>query len=185
MLKCFPSKNRFLQRKNPDSTDTHDYKWWVPLTYVSNADFNRKSDWLSDQETSKTIDVAASSNQWVIFNYDQQSMIYPIFFNRSFKNSTCCTDYYRVSYDSENYRLITQQLLADHTVIKDNNRAQLLDDAFVVASAHMLPYKQALDLSTYLVKETEYVPWNAVLSEFNYIDSMLYGQSQYAAWKVC
>lgn len=102
-----------------------------------------------------------------------------------FQNSVWFTDYYRVTYDNENYRLIAEQLLTDHTVIRDNNRAQLLDDAFVVASAHMLPYKQALDLTDYLKKETEYVPWNAVLAEFNYIDSMLYDQSQYADWKVC
>lgn len=67
----------------------------------------------------------------------------------------------------------------------DNNRAQLLDDAFVVASAHLLPYKSALDLTLYLKNEKDYVPWNAVLSELNYIDTMLYNVAQYPDWKVC
>jgi hypothetical protein len=93
-------------------------------------------------------------------------------------------DLYRVAYDSENYRLIAQQLMVDHERILDNNRAQLLDDAFVLASVHLLPYKSALDLSLYLKYEKEYVPWNAVLSELSYIDSMLYSQPQYSHWLV-
>ena len=94
-------------------------------------------------------------------------------------------DLYRVAYDSENYRLISEQLMVDHRRILDNNRAQLLDDAFVLASVHMLPYKSALDLSLYLKYEKEYVPWNAVLSELGYIDSMLYNQPQFSHWNVC
>lgn len=63
-----------MQRKNPDSTDTHEYRWWVPLTYVSSADGERNSEWLSDQDVSKTIEnIGASVDDWVIFNYDQRS----------------------------------------------------------------------------------------------------------------
>ena len=87
-------------------------------------------------------------------------------------------------YDQLNYRLITDQLLSDHKQITDNNRAQLLDDAFVLASAHKVSYQIALDLSLYLEKETEYVPWNAVLAEFNYIDTMLHNVQEYPDWKV-
>ena len=74
--------------------------------------------------------------------------------------------------------------MSNHKKILDNNRAQLLDDAFVVASVHMIPYKCALDLSLYMKHETEYAPWNAVLSEFNYIDTMLYYEREAPAWKV-
>ncbi len=93
-------------------------------------------------------------------------------------------DYYRVSYDATNYRLIAEQLMANHVKILDNNRAQLLDDAFVLASVHMVPYRSALDLTLYLKHETEYVPWNAVLSELNYIDTMLYAEGEYPNWVV-
>jgi aminopeptidase N len=48
----------------------------------------------------------------------------------------------------------------------------------------MLPYKSALDLSLYLKYEKEYVPWNAVLSELGYMDSMLYNQPQFSHWNV-
>ncbi len=42
----------------------------------------------------------------------------------------------------------------------------------------------ALDLSTYLKIEKEYVPWNAVLAELNYIDSMLHNEREYSDWIV-
>ena len=42
----------------------------------------------------------------------------------------------------------------------------------------------ALDLSMYLKAESEYVPWNAVLAELNYIDSMLYNEPEYSDWIV-
>lgn len=74
--------------------------------------------------------------------------------------------------------------MVDHTRILDNNRAQILDDTFVLASVHLVPYKSALDISLYLKYEKEYVPWNAVLSELNYIDSMLYNQPQFSHWTV-
>jgi hypothetical protein len=93
-------------------------------------------------------------------------------------------DYYRVAYDKDNYRLITEQLMEDHEQIVPNNRAQLLDDTFILASVHTVPYKRALDLSLYLAQEKEYVPWNAVLAEFNYIDSMLHNQAQFPDWTV-
>ncbi len=93
-------------------------------------------------------------------------------------------DYYRVAYDKDNYGLIAAQLMDDHEQIVPNNRAQLLDDTFILASVHMVPYKIALDLSLYLAQEKEYVPWNAVLAEFNYIDSMLHNQAQFPDWTV-
>nr|CAD7422013.1 unnamed protein product [Timema poppensis] len=31
------TQERFYLRRSGDSTDTHDYKWWVPLTYTSNT----------------------------------------------------------------------------------------------------------------------------------------------------
>ena len=83
-----------------------------------------------------------------------------------------------------NYNLIRDQLVADHARISSKNRAQLLDDTFVLASVNQVPYAQALDMSLYLKAEQEYVPWNAVTAELAYIDSMLYFQREYQNWKV-
>ena len=94
-------------------------------------------------------------------------------------------DYYRVLYDVTNYALIRDQLLIDLTRISDYNRAQLLDDTFNLALANLIPYAQAMDLTLYLRNEREYVPWNAVLDELNYIDTMLYNLPEFTNWKVC
>ena len=59
-----------------------------------------------------------------------------------------------------------------------------MDDIFVLASVNKVPYKTVLDLSLYLKHETEYVPWKAVLAEFDYIDNMLYAEREYPNWKV-
>ncbi len=101
-----------------------------------------------------------------------------------FKSIFNIIDYYRVTYDTVNYGLIRDQLVADHLKISDNNRAQLLDDSFVLASVNLVPYAQALDLTLYLRNEREYVPWDAVTDELIYIDGMLFKTSQYADWKV-
>ena len=74
--------------------------------------------------------------------------------------------------------------MEDHQRIVPNNRAQLLDDTFILASVHMIPYKRALTMSLYLAQEKEYVPWNAVLAEFNYIDSMLHNAASNPDWTV-
>lgn len=74
--------------------------------------------------------------------------------------------------------------MVDHERISANNRAQLLDDAFSLAAVEIVPYKAALEVSMYLKNETEYVPWNAVSGEFDYIDSMLHNERQYPDWKV-
>lgn len=93
-------------------------------------------------------------------------------------------DYYRVAYDEVNYGLLTHQLSTDHTQISVTNRGQLLDDAFNMALANLIPYQWALDVSLYLQFEKEYVPWRSVLTELDYMDIMLYGSPDSDLWKV-
>lgn len=53
-----------------------------------------------------------------------------------------------------------------------------------MALVNLIPYAQAMDLTRYLKFERQYVPWHAVLTELNYIDSMLYNFPEFANWKV-
>lgn len=89
-----------------------------------------------------------------------------------------------MAYDVTNYGLIRDQLVADHQRISVNNRAQLLDDAFTLALVDTLSYVQAFDLTLYLKSEQQFVPWKAVLSELDYVDSMLYNFADFSNWKV-
>ena len=43
--------------------------------------------------------------------------------------------YYRVNYDEQNWNLITNQLISDHTAIGTMNRAQIMDDSLNLARA--------------------------------------------------
>ena len=143
---------------------------------------------MTDKQVNKTfITLGAASDEWVIFNVNQQGNIISLKLALRLKNELMMimkTGYYRVSYDETNYGLIADQLVANHRKIPMQNRAQLLDDAFVLALTNKISYDHALDMTLYLKYEREYVPWHAVLSEFDYIDVMLFDQPEYFDWKV-
>ena len=70
----------------------------------------------------------------------------------------------RVNYDKENWKLLAQQLLKDHTAIHVINRAQIMDDALNLAKSDLLDYETALSVTGYLSKEVEYIPWASALT---------------------
>lgn len=49
------------------------------------------------------------------------------------------------------------------------NRAQIVDDSLNLARGNQLSYEQALHTIQYLKNETEYVPWYAAFSNFDFI----------------
>ena len=49
----------------------------------------------------------------------------------------------------------------------------MIDDAFNLASVGLLKYNLALEITTYLRKETKYLPWYAALSGLSYVGRML------------
>ena len=106
--------------KKPNSTDNHDYKWWIPITFTtqSNPDFQttKPSIWMSDKESSKRIEGLLPKTEWVVFNVQQ-------------------TGYYRVNYDQANWDALIQQLNSNHDIINVINRAQIIDDALDLARA--------------------------------------------------
>lgn len=162
----FLSQERFLmQRSNASSQDKTVYLWWVPLTYTT--DFQTiGSTWLADGQTSKKheLSIPADKNQWLIFNVDQMG-------------------YYRINYDSQNWQMIGQQLMTNHTAISAINRAQIMDDSLNLAEAGQLDYETALNLTRYLEHETDYVPWDSALSSLGYISSMMSRTSAYGLLK--
>ncbi|KAG0730404.1 Aminopeptidase Ey [Chionoecetes opilio] len=159
-------QERFLLVKDENADDTHDYKWWVPLTYTGQdqPDFSHTQAkvWMKDSEAQVTVTSLPPKDQWVIFNLQQ-------------------TGYYRVNYDPNNWNLLIQQLLNDHTAIATVNRAQIIDDALDLARAGHLPYSTALNVTTYLPREADYVPWAAALDNFAYLSKMLKDTAAYGA----
>ena len=64
------------------------------------------------------------------------------------------------------------------------NRAQIIDDVLNIARAGLLKYEVALEVTSYLKNEKDYLPWAAALSGIEYLDEMLKGTTSYGHFKV-
>jgi len=90
-----------------------------------------------------------------------------------------------VLYNEENYKLLTDYLNSDkHTNIHPLNKAQLLDDSLNLARAGVLNYSIALDITTYLERETEYIPWTSYFRALTFLNIRLNGTEVYDSFKV-
>ncbi|KAH0548822.1 hypothetical protein KQX54_002778 [Cotesia glomerata] len=116
----------------------------VPLNFATqrNADFDNTTvtTWLGPEIESIEI-VTPPPYEWLICNKQQFG-------------------FYRVNYDERNWKLIADYLKSgNYRKIHVLNRAQLIDDAFVLAEFGYLNFNVTFDLVRYLKVETEYVPW--------------------------
>ena len=162
-------QERFLLAASGDSSDTHVYRWWVPITWTSQADLDftqtQPSVWMDDSQDSITIQGVPYADLWVIFNIQQMG-------------------YYRVNYEQSNWDLLAQQLTTQYNIIDKLNRAQILDDALDLARGGLLSYETALNINSYLSAEIEYVPWAASLDNMGYLENMFTRTSGYGNLKV-
>ncbi|KAL6480698.1 hypothetical protein MHYP_G00117310 [Metynnis hypsauchen] len=76
--------------------------------------------------------------------------------------------YYRVNYDTENWERILNQLNSNNQAVPVINRAQIVDDAFNLARAKMIPVSLALNTTKFLSQETAYLPWQSALNNLDY-----------------
>lgn len=166
--------------------------WKVPITYTTSEvlDFNttKAQHWLNGRSLKVEVP-SLSSNQWLIVNIQETgTLIYTKFmYFDLYKNLIFLSlGFYRVNYDRQNWRLISQHLLDPDrfTQISATNRAQLLDDALNLARADLLDYTTALEITRYLVHEREYVPWKAAINAITMIGDMLGKTGDYGYYKV-
>ncbi|XP_038078719.1 putative aminopeptidase-2 isoform X2 [Patiria miniata] len=151
-------QKRFLSDPNSNTSTNYPdlgYKWYVPLTYTSasSADFDSpRSMWLKPQDEDGTLQIpGGSDDEWVLVNINQRGM-------------------YRVNYDDKNWELLKAQLEIQHTAIPTASRAALISDVFSLATAGEINHRTALDMTSYLKEERDYVPWYAVDSAFGNIE---------------
>ncbi|NXS90821.1 AMPE aminopeptidase, partial [Jacana jacana] len=81
--------------------------------------------------------------------------------------------FFRVNYDSENWAKFTELLVSNHKDFSAADRAGILDDAFSLARPGLVNYSVPLDLTKYLINETDYLPWHRVISSVTYLANML------------
>ena len=139
------SQQRFLDSQD-NTGDTHEYKWWIPISFSSIGDENENFDntynhgnWLPASRNNITL-FTGSGNAPIIFNVR-------------------ATGFYRTKYDSENYQRIAAALNNNHERIPIENRAMLLSDVYYITEAGYLPDFNTLNMLTdYTYNETAYIP---------------------------
>ncbi|XP_025986451.2 aminopeptidase N [Solenopsis invicta] len=167
------TQERFLLNNNDTNITSDKSKelWWIPITYTSEKELNfndtQPREWMKAERSIMFNDLDVTPSQWVLFNVQE-------------------TGYYRVNYDTNNWQMIIKQLKnkTKFKYISTINRAQLIDDALNLARAGKLDYNIAFNVTSYLVHETEYLPWTAALLSLSHLDNMLIKTQAYNKFRL-
>lgn len=138
------------------------YKWSVPLTYINDHDTTVRRIWLNYDQTSASIAVPIQT-KWVKFNSHQ-------------------VGFYRVNYEDDMWHEIINDLVATPTKFDIADRAHLLNDVFSLADASQISYDIALDMTTYLTKETDFVPWYVAATKLQALQINLVQTESYVSY---
>uniref|UniRef100_A0A0P6IZN9 Aminopeptidase n=1 Tax=Heterocephalus glaber TaxID=10181 RepID=A0A0P6IZN9_HETGA len=160
------SQEHFLldPKANVTRPSEFNYLWIVPISSIRSG-AQQENYWLNGSQKAQDQRFRATgANEWILLNLN-------------------VTGYYEVNYDEDNWKKIQDQLQADPLVIPVINRAQVIYDAFNLASAHRVPVTLALDNTLFLIQETEYMPWQAALSSLNYFQLMFDRSEVYGPMK--
>ncbi|XP_046543779.1 glutamyl aminopeptidase-like [Haliotis rubra] len=151
-------QERFLlnqEEADPLDDNPFGYRWYIPFTYIIQYDRNVRKVWLNLE--------AATINRtegWVLGNVDYMG-------------------FFRVNYEKDMWMRLGDQLLYNHTVFSEANRAGLIGDAFALARANLLDYDIALNLTRYLKNELNYVPWRAFVDSIEFLRGMIATKEAY------
>ncbi|KAK3564167.1 hypothetical protein QTP86_009424 [Hemibagrus guttatus] len=127
------------------------YEWIVPIQWMKTG---QKQDiyWLKTKNDQNNMMKMVEAD-WLVANLD-------------------VSGYYRVNYDMDNWRKLLNTLQSKHEDIRVINRAQIIDDAFNLARARIIPTTLALNTTLYLSNERDYMPWESALDNLDYFNLM-------------
>ncbi|XP_030046715.1 glutamyl aminopeptidase isoform X2 [Microcaecilia unicolor] len=123
-------------------------KWYTSVNKTENAVFYNKSETAGIQLTDTNVDGILKINPAHI-------------------------GFFRVNYEQSTWKDLADFLFQSHMSFSEADRAGFFDDAFALASADIVNYSVALNLTKYLMKEKDYLPWQRVTSSLSYITDML------------
>ncbi|KAK7866387.1 hypothetical protein R5R35_009814 [Gryllus longicercus] len=145
------TQHRFLVTAHMNNDTIHPeespfgYKWFVPLSYYTDVDPSSIHHvWMNMTDVKFEVPPEV---QWVKVNVNQSG-------------------FYRVMYDDSMWQAIITALHQNHSSFSPADRASLIDDAFTLCRAGVLDATIPLNLSIYLQKERDYVPWATALEHF-------------------
>jgi len=144
--------------------------WHIPFTYTVDS--------LNTSSTSitNTINLNNLRNQfiWLHNSTTQVLQLDANLSNDSFILANLdLAGFYRVNYDHHNWLKIIQQLTANKSQISTTMRGQLINDAFALARSTLLSPILPIQLSAFLVNDTDYLPWKMFLDQIKYYSHML------------
>lgn len=150
------TQKRFLA--DPDaqfdvSESEYGYKWTIPITYISNKTSKPALLWFNKDASYLLIEFK-EPQEWIKFNADQ-------------------VGYYRVNYETTEWNALNKLLQTAHTRLSVSDRAHLLEDAFSLASAGELEYEIAMNMTGYLSRESNPIPWSVASSKLIAVDTLL------------
>ncbi|XP_077135083.1 glutamyl aminopeptidase [Ranitomeya variabilis] len=152
-------QQRFLLDPNADAStpeSPYNYLWNIPVTYYA-----------TDNSTVKHISIYNKSASSITLEpYDNTTVEF-------LKINDVHIGFFRVNYEIPVWNNLATLLEQKHEVFTPGDRAGLIDDVFALASAEKLDYNISLDLTKYLDKETDYLPWVRVSSAISYLKDML------------
>ncbi|XP_041356333.1 glutamyl aminopeptidase-like [Gigantopelta aegis] len=153
-------QSRFLlnpEEADPEDSNPFGYKWYIPFTYTcQDSPTEKQLVWLNRGSAT----IPKPSSGWLLGNVDYMG-------------------FFRVNYMPDMWRKLVDQLLLNHTVFPQANRAGLIGDTFALSRAKMLDYEMALNLTRYLKKEMSYVPWRAFLDSIEFLRGMIATRAAY------
>lgn len=141
----------------PNEIPEFGYKWIVPITLVDEK--NPRTErlyWLNSTETE--IPLSSSDVKWVKLNVNQ-------------------TGFYRVNYNESIWQQLSDTLKKaspNSHALSATDRANLIDDAFVLMKTGQLSVDLVMDLTMYLENgERDYIPWKSALHHFAILDILM------------
>lgn len=161
------TQKRFLTDPDSEKKETvssdYNYKWSIPITYVTSADTGTVvRHWFHHNMSELVIPVGEVD--WIKFNKDQ-------------------VGYYRVNYEDAMWTSLNQALESNINSMSALDRAHLLNDVFSLAEGLQTPYATALTMTKYLKSETHFVPWDVASSKIKSIRNLLYYTEHYPKFK--
>jgi glutamyl aminopeptidase len=159
-------QERFLLDTKRDKTQPsspYNYQWKIPVRCVTSKGNITNLIWFNDRQASVKLSFSFSSSDWIKCNVNE-------------------TGYYRVNYVDDNWKALALQVHSP--LLTANDRVGLIDNAFSIAQAGLIPYGVPLSLSLNVAKrELHYAPWRALEINVHYINSMLMYTVHYGAWQ--
>ncbi|XP_066141998.1 aminopeptidase N-like [Euwallacea fornicatus] len=145
------SQQRFLY----EGAETEETKWYVPVSYTISSSNDNNQDTTPRGWVTPIKDLVISNftedNDWIVVNNQQ-------------------TGFYHVNYDQTLWQNLASALKqSNFSGIHEVNRAQMVDDAHMLARAGLLTFGEVLQIVEFLEHDVSYISWYPAVTLFNYL----------------